>query len=570
MSDSVALCRRLSWSTAAVFGATAASSLALLAALGPVDSALAQQSRPKPVQAAKPSPAVAQTQGPYIAVISIANQKLTLYNRHGVVATSPVSTGRSGYETPQGVFSIIERKEEHFSNIYDDASMPFMQRITWSGVAMHAGALPGYPASHGCIRLPHSFAERLFGITKLNTRVVVAPRDVAPVAISHAALFQPSLPGAPPVAAAPATVVPAPTPAAPRSSEPLKSDETPMMLGLKPQKPDVPEAAPSPMAPQRAVTSLVEAARLQRAAANERAATAIKAADQARLVVKTKLVEARKAEVAHKKSDALLRRAEARVEAADRVVTLAKTDEALEKAKLALEKATQDLAELRKATDELKVLTDARGAEAREAADAVKAADAVRNAAQAEAREAARREEPISVFVSRRTSRLYVRQGRQPVFDMAVTLKQPNKPIGTHIFTAIDELPAQRGVQWNVVTVETGVPEPTPPPQSKRRGQPVVEAPRPPARNWAAEALDRLEIPQEALDRITPYLQVGSSLLISDLGPSIEQGKGTDFVVLTKGEEQAAESIARFVAEKKKELAEQRRYGNGNGGTRRN
>ena len=94
-------------------------------------------------------------------------------------------------DTPVGVYSVLQKEVDHTSNIYDDAKMPFMQRITWSGVALHAGALPGYPASHGCIRLPLSFAEKIFDKTNLGLRVVISRDDVAPALIEHAALFQP-------------------------------------------------------------------------------------------------------------------------------------------------------------------------------------------------------------------------------------------------------------------------------------------------------------------------------------------------------------------------------------------
>src|SRR5262249_4107713 len=101
------------------------------------------------------------------------------------------STGQTAYETPAGIFSVLERKVEHYSNLYDDASMPFMQRITWSGIAMHAGVLPGHPASHGCIRMPIAFAERLFERTKLGMRVIVVRDDVSPTDFTHPALFKP-------------------------------------------------------------------------------------------------------------------------------------------------------------------------------------------------------------------------------------------------------------------------------------------------------------------------------------------------------------------------------------------
>jgi lipoprotein-anchoring transpeptidase ErfK/SrfK len=119
-------------------------------------------------KAAKPAP---RPVGPLVAVVSIANQRISVYNRDGRITGSSVSTGQSGFETPQGVFSVIGKEKEHFSNLYNDAPMPNMQRITWSGVALHAGNLPGYPASHGCIRLPYDFSAKLFNLTKMGTRV---------------------------------------------------------------------------------------------------------------------------------------------------------------------------------------------------------------------------------------------------------------------------------------------------------------------------------------------------------------------------------------------------------------
>ena len=100
--------------------------------------------------------------GPLQIVVSIGTQKVTLYSNGVRVAQGPVSTGMPGHPTPMGVFSIIEKDRYHHSNIYSNAPMPFMQRITWSGVALHEGVLPGYPASHGCIRMSHDFAQKLW------------------------------------------------------------------------------------------------------------------------------------------------------------------------------------------------------------------------------------------------------------------------------------------------------------------------------------------------------------------------------------------------------------------------
>ncbi|MDI1345049.1 MAG: L,D-transpeptidase family protein [Pseudolabrys sp.] len=128
---------------------------------------------------------------PIMAIVSLQNQQITVYDDKGLIMRAPVSSGQKGRETPAGIFSVLQRDADHYSNMYDDAFMPHMQRLTWSGIALHGGSLPGYPASHGCVRMPYDFAERRFGATKLGIRVIVAPRNAAPVAIDHPALFRP-------------------------------------------------------------------------------------------------------------------------------------------------------------------------------------------------------------------------------------------------------------------------------------------------------------------------------------------------------------------------------------------
>lgn len=147
--------------------------------------------------AATETPAVLQAEAareddPLKIVVSLANQRISVYRGDRLVESSPVSTGRRGYSTPSGVFSILEKRRRHFSNLYNNAPMPYMQRLTWSGIALHQGRLPGYPASHGCIRLPQQFAKTLFGLTERGAHVVVARDDARPVPISHPALFQPT------------------------------------------------------------------------------------------------------------------------------------------------------------------------------------------------------------------------------------------------------------------------------------------------------------------------------------------------------------------------------------------
>jgi hypothetical protein len=128
---------------------------------------------------------------PIMAIVSLKGQHVTVYDANGWIMRAPVSSGQKGRETPAGIFSVIQKDADHHSNLYDDAFMPHMERITWSGIALHGGPLPGHAASHGCVRMPYGFAENLFGRTKLGMRVIIAPHDVQPVDISHPALLQP-------------------------------------------------------------------------------------------------------------------------------------------------------------------------------------------------------------------------------------------------------------------------------------------------------------------------------------------------------------------------------------------
>lgn len=122
----------------------------------------------------------AAPEGPVLLVVSLATQRAVLYRNGVPIGISTVSTGRRGYRTPAGVFTVLEKQIEHYSSLYDNAPMPYMQRLTWGGVALHGGRLPGYPASHGCIRLPLEFARRIYGVTRLGMTVVVTNQAEVP------------------------------------------------------------------------------------------------------------------------------------------------------------------------------------------------------------------------------------------------------------------------------------------------------------------------------------------------------------------------------------------------------
>ena len=129
---------------------------------------------------------------PMLAIVSLSDQRVTIYDSEGKMLQSPISSGSTGLVTPAGIYSVVQKNEFHQSNVYEDGNMPFMQRITWTGIAMHAGVLPGQPASHGCVRMPHAFAQRLFPMTDIGLRVIIVRDDIAPGAIEHPALFKPN------------------------------------------------------------------------------------------------------------------------------------------------------------------------------------------------------------------------------------------------------------------------------------------------------------------------------------------------------------------------------------------
>ena len=185
----------------------------LLLALAPAEPALARFRRAEPAAPplAGPAPGLPdKPRGAIILAVSLADQRLTIWDDGVVVGRSMVSTGVAGHETPRGVFTLLQKQRMHRSNIYSNAPMPFMQRITWSGVALHQGHVTGRPASHGCIRLPADVAKKLFGYTRIGTRVIITDQPVTPADFAHPKLFA-AMPWDTPLPtppAPPATVLP--------------------------------------------------------------------------------------------------------------------------------------------------------------------------------------------------------------------------------------------------------------------------------------------------------------------------------------------------------------------------
>lgn len=520
----------------------AALSALMLPLLLPVPEAAAQSKRK------------AET-GPLVINVSLRRQRLNVYDATRRIATSPVSSGRRGRSTPTGVFSIVQKRRHHISNIYN-VSMPNMQRITWSGIALHAGVLPGYPASSGCIRLPRGFSRELFRMTKMGTRVIVTRDPVEPVAFAHERLFS-AYPSDQEVAQR--SLAKEPTRLADASGA-TGGDSGPEVLGdasahaleTASTRPPLSEARKR-FVERRAAAAGKRAVALRTAGYSvlstrdklrnaEREATAARAALErlgtgARGLSYLEDVEAAvaraRAEIAQLEApavpeeDASGKRAEragpSAAERAQRIATL----------RLEIEDAELEIAPLRSKVAELRA---ARAAAERRASAAERALDAAKEAAaQAKAaldkalaeeasikKQAAKRDLPVSVFVSRERQRLYVRQGYEDIFDVEVAFKDPDAPIGTHIFTALDYAPEIAGMTWTAVSV------PYDPSRRKKRSKdsPPVSLDA----QTAAAALERFEIPEEARERIADVMKPGSSMVISDFRLSNETGKYTDFI----------------------------------------
>jgi hypothetical protein len=452
---------------------------------------------------------------PVMAIVSIKDQRVSLYDANGSALRARVSTGRTDYETPVGIYSVLEKEEEHYSNVYDDASMPFMQRLTWSGLSLHAGVLPGYPASHGCVRMPNGFAEQIFPLTKVGMRVIVAHDDVAPAEVSHAFLAKLS----------PAIVSAASATAASYEAQGSNPEDD------SPFQPDV-HNWPA----QQARFDAVKAIAAEKAA--EAAAATAHANDLKRASAK-KFAQRGKAAKALRVAEFAKRAADKNVADADKEIAGAKTPAATkrwEEAKgKALTAATDAAAKLVVATAALQSAED----ELAHAKQDEAPAEAARVAAANAAKDAQRKTVPVSLFISLKTQRLYVRQGYEPVFDAPVTIAEPEKPIGTHIYTAVDYVNQGKDVRWTVVSLERRTPDDAEADLGRkhRRSDSVVAA-MPSDLPSANAALDRVTLPPDVLARVSESVWPGSSLIVSDEEMSKETGNATDFIVLISGEPQ--------------------------------
>lgn len=417
---------------------------------------------------------------PIMAIVSIKSQRVTFYDADGWILRAPVSTGTTGRETPAGVFAVIEKDKDHHSTMYDDAWMPNMLRITWNGIALHGGPLPGYAASHGCVRMPFDFAAKVFDKAQLGMRVIIAPDDAEPVAFSDPALFVP--------------------------------------------KQDAIDAIPA-----RAAALSHDADEATQAAAAAKAAVmpAKRAAAMAPLTVRRLGDLKRRADVALTVAEKKLAGVNAIQSNPNYVITdQARADAVKAAAEDARQKAAAEAAALGAQRDAAKTDAKAKQDAAAAAVAAAKDAEAKRVAAVNAATAAKLASEPVAIYISRATQKLYVRRDTHKkwpdggeVYDFSqeypVTIKDPDKPLGTHIFTAVARgggSDGLGGLRWTEVSIDNG--------------------------DSAKNALGRITFPQEVLDKIAPTAAPLSSIIISDEPLSSETNYRTEFVAVLSNQPQ--------------------------------
>ena len=522
-------------------------------------------------------------QGPVIISISIDQQKLRIYDANGLFAETPISTGMKGHPTPMGVFSVIQKDRLHHSNIYSGAPMPYMQRITWSGIAIHAGVLPGYPASHGCIRMPMAFAMKMWNWTKMGARVVVTPGEMTPPAsFAHPLLAAVKVAPQPMAADEPKSDAPS----APKTDKGAEADaktkpaiaEAPVELrstighgnsAVEPTRTaDASNAVPASSAPvtmsdaggsatPAAETAVAQpepdAAKPGDVAAAEDKSTETKSSDatspetavaetKAEASANTEAVKAEPAKVEAAASEAI-KVDEPKAET--KTAEVKPADVKASEVKAAEVKTPDVNAEAPKAEPTKSI---EKPAESKIAAEPAALPPAKKDQgrlsglekAAAVKPEAPKRSGQIAVFVSRKDSKLYVRQNFLPLFEVPVTIAPSDRPLGTHVFTAQVDKEDSNVLHWSVVTLpasraaDRAAERRDEDDRSSRRRKiaGAVEVKPLPTPDSPAEALDRLNLPADALARITEALSTGGSLTVSDQGiAGGETGEGTDFIV---------------------------------------
>ena len=525
------------------------------------------------------APPAPSTVGPLLITVSLARQTITLYDQGVEVAQSPISSGMAEFPSPTGVFSVLQKRWFHASNIYSGAPMPYMQRLTWSGIALHGGVLPGYRASHGCIRLPEQFAIRLWGTTRPGVRVVISENDVKPVEIAHRVLFRSKASPEPAPAASPA-------PAA--EGKPEASLPATMAAVFDPDAIDADFVGLAPVSlmeeMERTLPAVAEITimrggataqvhKIQKTAANTSGAgiTKVRSASSDGLTRS----EIAAAEPIRTASVTIVRgggRAEVHeIEMPAPVITT--TLRPGFKQITAVVDADPDVADATKAQTDIPVKAEkAEGS----ATIGYSANEAMKVAARQERRfEATPLPQPrpeipqaaplpatpssmtpsaippspakpaqaapqpivpapvtqsipelprmlrpgtLSIYISQKAQRLYVRKGFEPLFEVPVTVAS-NGDIGTYVFTANAFPGDSSALRWTVVELDNHNTN------FKASGDPQQTL------NGARTALDRIQLPPEIARQVSDLVKVGSTLIVSDLAPRM--GPDNDFSVMT-------------------------------------
>ncbi|HEX3505441.1 MAG TPA: L,D-transpeptidase [Xanthobacteraceae bacterium] len=440
--------------------------------------------------------------GPVQIFVSIDQQKLHLYSDGTHVADTSVATGVPRLPTPTGVFSVIQKQIFHRSNLYSDAPMPFMQRITWSGVALHEGENIGHPASHGCIRMPGEFAARLYKFTRIGARVIVARGELKPADFADPHLFvHRDIQAA--VVPNPDAVKTAQSTDDAKISDAVSAAKS-FDLGLRGSRANV-------------ATSFIVAASDDSSASKSDASSDAAKPNAAADTPKSDVSKSDSKSDASK-SDAL------------------KSDAPKSDApKSAADAAAPNLPPPLFATPE---------------APPAKPAEAVQPPVI--------KKTPIAIFISRKEQKIFVRQDFEPIFEEAITIEHPEQPMGTHVFTALELLSDNTTFRWNVVTMPGEAAKAAKPSRivaeeddrdyyyyDRFYVRHVVRHHKHPSddQHVAAEqsspqtpeqVLARINLPQDAIDFISQRMVPGSSLIVSDHGLGGETGEGTDFIVVTR------------------------------------
>jgi lipoprotein-anchoring transpeptidase ErfK/SrfK len=504
----------------------------------------------------------AKPQGPLIIAVSIGQQRVKVYDARGVFAEAPVSTGMPGHSTPMGVFSVIQKHKLHHSNIYSNAPMPYMQRITWSGVALHAGVLPGYPASHGCIRMPMGFAVKMWNWTRMGARVVVTPGETTPESFSHPLL--PSLKVAPRPVVAEQPHADAPVAAKADKGVPeTKPSTAATKLELRPTVGDrdavTPVAGLTPVtlrdqthtaeaADAKGMVTMSDASSGSNATPREDRTAAANGAntDDAKTEsIKTESIKTESVKTESVKADPV--NADGAPLPKD-VAGSVKPDERAASAEAKADAPNRDPAKIESSEPEPSKVEPAKtdaAASNEKPAETVKAAGGGaasapddKDQSRLAKPEATKRSGQIAVFISRKDSKIYVRQNFAPLFDAPVTIAPSDRPLGTHVFTAEVDKTDANVLHWSVVSLPMsarGILRASDEEQGSRRHKNALasaEAKPLPAPDSPAEALDRISLPADIMARISEALTTGASIIVSDQGINQgETGEGTDFIV---------------------------------------